>query len=120
MAVNKADEALNNNHISDNTFLTKVYYCGPGEGSTVVNIPELDDEHTPVVFKWYLPDGACRQFLDAGHLYTVIGKELGMILDIAVVNTKQRDALAIMINKFLYETLLKDHTGDMDTIDHTN
>lgn len=115
MADNKA-QALT--EASLNTKL-KVYYNGesPADcGSFVLDTNVLDDKHYPWAIKWYTSDKICHQYADTKRLYESIMKQLGVVLDAVIVNSKQRDALDKLFDTMLWKTLGEDMARDGDYV----
>ena len=111
MAEDKAEEALNE---ADNITL-KAYYSGetPYEsGSIELDKGIMGEEHVPWLFKWIGANGSCKQFADTGRLYEVFHYGIETILDAALVNNKQKEAVCKLVNKLLVDELLEDRASE--------
>lgn len=116
MAENKADKALKEAH-PINTI--KVYYNGktPADcGHDIVSVPTLDNDTQPWLVKWYTDETICHQFVDANAVYKSISTQLGTILDAVIVNNKQRESVSLLVDKMLYELLMRDHSNENDIV----
>lgn len=116
MADNKA-EALKEAS-SLNTKL-KVYYNGESpadSGSFMVDTNILDDKHYPWMIKWYTESGICHQYANTKSIYDSLTKQIKPILDAAIVNSKQREALDELVDNMLWKLLREDLTHDSDIV----
>ena len=116
MAEDKANEALTQaNPI--NTI--KVYLSDktPAECTHhVVEVPSLEKDTQPWLVKWYTDETICHQFVDAGEVYKHISRELNTLLDAVIVNSKQRESVSRLMDKTLYEMLMRDHANGNDIV----
>lgn len=121
MADNKA-QALKDAE-SESNIKIKVYYSGETPAECGVkeweyNLEPLGGEHTPWLFKYY-PDKDqknCAQFVNSLAVYRSISRGLAEILDAVIVNTKQREALAKLVDKLLWGELGSDNANEGDGI----
>lgn len=114
---NKTDSVLNK---SDFQNQLKVYYDGksPEEsGSSVIETNCLDSKHRPWLFKYYVKDGVCYQFIDAIGAYHKVSAGISQVLDAIIVNTKQRAAIDKIVDNVLWEALGRDLAGEKDSIE---
>lgn len=121
MAENKA------NALKEANIKLKVYYSGetPADyGSKEIEVP-LDAKNGKVwLVKSYIRNsshasqagGTCHQFVDAGVTYHSISRELSTLLDAVIVNSKQRESLSVLVDKILYETLMRDVAHEHDYV----
>ena len=112
MADNKADTALKEANPIDTL---RVYFSGETVvdcGHTVVNVPQLSEGKHPWLIKWYTDEKICHQFLDAGTLYKTLSRELSIVLDAVIVNSKQRESVSLLIDKTLHEVLMRDKANE--------
>lgn len=101
----------------------KVYYSGETPAECGVeeweyNLEPLGGKNTPWLFKYY-PDKnrkSCAQFVNSLAVYRSISKGLAEILDAVIVNTKQREALAKLVDHLLWERLGNDNANENDGI----
>lgn len=113
MAETKAEQALQEASIK-----LKVYYAGntpPASGQTEVEVPMGRDQSVWLV-KAYKEDHICRQFVDAARAYREIAQEIQRLLDIAIVNAKQREALGATVDKAIYDILGRDKAHENDIV----
>lgn len=114
MAETKAEQALKEANIK-----LKVYYAGntppASGGQTEVKVPMGEDQHVWLV-KAYKEDHICRQFVDAAQAYREISQEIQRLLDIAIVNAKQREALGATVDKAIYDILGRDKAHENDIV----
>lgn len=116
MADNKADKALKEANPIDTL---KVYFSGktPTDcGHIIANVPQLSDEKHPWLIKWYTDETICHQFLDAGTIYKALSRELSTVLDAVIVNNKQRESVSVLIDKILYEKLMRDNANENNIV----
>lgn len=122
MADNKADMALKEAKLDDmanRVDTLKVYFSGrtPGDcGHTVVNVPQLSEEKRPWLIKWYTDEPICHQFLDANTVYKTLSRELSTVLDAVIVNNKQRESVSVLIDKILYDNLMRDNANENNIV----
>lgn len=116
MAEDKANKALNQaNPI--NTI--KVYLSGenPCECTHhVVEVPSLKKDTHPWLVKWYTDEMICHQFVDAGEVYKHISREMNILLDAVIVNGKQRESVSALVDRVLYELLMRDRANENNIV----
>lgn len=113
MAETKAEQALKEANIK-----LKIYYAGnthPTSGRTEVEVPMGEDQSVWLV-KAYKEDHICHQFVDAARAYREISQEIQRLLDIAIVNAKQREALGATVDKAIYDILGRDKAHENDIV----
>lgn len=127
MAETKAEQALKDAESKSNIKI-KVYYNGNklddcGSVDLERNLEPLDAEHMPWLFKVYIDNGVtgrCSQYADTGMLYRQISRKLGLVLDTAIVNSKQRDSIDLLVDELLYNALCIDQANGHDVISNTD
>ena len=116
MAEDKANKAL----AQANPINTiKVYLSGgtPSECTHhVVEVPSLEKDTHPWLVKWYTSETTCHQFVDAGKVYAHISRELDTLLDAVIVNNKQRESVSRLVDKTLYDMLMRDRANGNDIV----
>jgi len=121
MADNKA-KALKDAEANSNIKI-KVYYSGETPAECGVkewehNLEPIGGKNIPWLFKYY-PDKnqkSCAQFVNSLAVYRSISIGLAEILDAVIVNVKQRDALARLVDHLLWGELGSDNANEGDGI----
>ena len=97
-----------------------MYYSGDTPADCGVdewyNLGSLDKKHLPWLIKCYTNDGRCNQFSTTARLYYSISEQILPILDIAFVNSKQREAMINTIDKILFDALRRDNAHENDNV----
>ena len=121
MAETKAEQALKDAKSKSNIKI-KVFYAGdsPAESGSKefeYGIEPLDKKHYPWLFKVYSDNSQyCSQFANTDVLYKEISRELVLLLDAVIVNSKQRDSIGLLVDKLLYNTLCVDRAAEQDIV----
>lgn len=107
---------------SESNIKIKVYYSGETPAECGVeewdNLEPLGGKNAPWLFKYY-PDKnqkICAQFVNSLAVYRSLSRGLAEILDAVIVNTKQREALAKLVDKLLWGELGNDNANENDGI----
>lgn len=121
MADTKAEQALKDAESKSNIKI-KVFYTGdtPAESGSKeleCDMAPLDKKHYPWLFKVYGNNSQfCSQFANTDVLYKEIGRELVLLLDAVIVNSKQRDSIGLLVDKLLYDALCTDRAAKQDVV----
>lgn len=104
--------------MANSKYQLKIFYTGdsPSERTTTVQVDKLDGDHRPWLIKFYVDDGMCHQYIDSMGAYHKMTTIIGQILDVVIVNNKQRIALDKIVDNMLSDYFDRDMSDEHDVI----
>ena len=107
-----------NDIMANSKYQLKIFYAGgsPSERATTIQVDKLDGDHRPWLIKFYVDNGVCHQYIDSMSAYHKMKTAISEILDVVIVNNKQRMALDKIVDNILSDKFDRDLAGEQDII----